>query len=143
MCSHSLGCTYFDREGFVLDLVNTTFYFYVCCLNYILVSSLPGCALDVRPGKIYSVLMIVMWKVNSFIPALGAPCAPWCILNVVTRQWLTNTNSLLFVFVFFFLFPPFNISFSEEPYRTLVNNSLPYAHTCYSPILLFLLPSLS
>lgn len=47
-----------------------------CCLNCILAGTLLMCALeslvDLYLGKIYSVLMVVMWKVNSFIPALGA-----------------------------------------------------------------------
>lgn len=44
--------------------------------------------LDLRLGKICSVLMIVLWKVNSCILALGASRAPWCFLSVVTLQWL-------------------------------------------------------
>lgn len=41
----------------------------------------PESSVDMYLGKIYSVLMIVMWKVNSFIPSLEVTCSPWCFLN--------------------------------------------------------------
>lgn len=69
-------------------LLNSPFQISVCRLNSILNARLLQCVVKSRLWKIYSVVIIVMWDWNSFIPVLGAPCAPWWFLSAATLEWL-------------------------------------------------------